>query len=102
MRIEIITRMERNEAISAIRTALSQSGGWIVDHTLFSNVSATIQFEIPAPASAQLIERLIEAQLPPVGQIELKPSGKGDLRGTLLITFIHDESDLKRPVPAFG
>ena len=94
--------MERNEALGGVQNAIRQSGGWIVNHTLFSNISATLQFEVPAQATDDLVKRLTEFGLPPALQSEVPPTAKEDIRGTVLLTFIHDESDLKRPVPAFG
>lgn len=106
MRLEIITRMDRNDALSAVRSAINHSGGWIMDHTLFSNVSASIRFEIPAPSAGRLVEQLIVASLPPVAGGDVPECGPDksieELQGNISLTFIHDETDLRRPVPSFG
>jgi len=106
LRLRITTAMERNAALSAIREAIVGCRGWIVDHSLFSNISATVNFEIPGDAVARLTARLADAGLP--AETEDDPPAPpadadgGDLRGSLAVTFIHDEPDLKRDVPAFG
>ncbi len=101
-RIEIITKMERNQAISLIREAISASEGWIVTHQLFSNLSASIVFEMPYDEAEGFLSRLNEAGFSPATEKGI-PKGKGDdIRGVLSLTFIHDEPDMKRDVPAFG
>lgn len=110
VRISIFTRHERNDAISLIRQAIGACGGWIVDHSLFSNLLATINFELPADKVDTLIAKLHDAGFKP----EIGSSGPadapgraadgkaGDLRGQISLSFIHDEPDMRREVPPFG
>lgn len=101
-RLEIITKMERNKAISLVREAIGASEGWIVTHQLFSNLSASIIFEMPYLEAAGFLTRLKEAGFSTAVENGI-PKGKGDdIRGVLSVTFIHDEPDMKRDVPAFG
>jgi len=102
LRIEIITRMERNAALALASDAVSKVEGWIVSHQLFSNMSATINFEIAAPMSAVLLSKLEEAGFNPTLEKGYPVGGQGDIRGSLVFTFVHDEPDMKRDVPAFG
>jgi hypothetical protein len=94
--------MERNQALSAASEVISGCGGWIVDHALFSNMAANINFEPPLAATAQLIERLEKAGFSPKVEGDLPEGDTGDIRGCLMMSFLHDEPDLKRDVPAFG
>ncbi len=102
IRMTIFTTMERNRAISVVSDALSLNGGWIVNHTLYSNMAATINFELPIEAIEQFKETLVEGDLSPKIEGSL-PKGRGkDVRGNLSITFSHDEPDMRRDVPSFG
>ncbi|MCP5371342.1 MAG: hypothetical protein H6907_06365 [Hyphomicrobiales bacterium] len=101
-RISVCTAMERNRALSEAREAITGSGGWIVDHKLFSNAMATLNFEVPAGKAETLVARLEQAGLQPETGADFPPGGTGDLRGQITLTFIHREPDLKREVPAFG
>ena len=108
-RIEIITTVERNEAISLVREAIGASEGWIVTHQLFSNLSASIVFEMPNIEAENLLSRLKDAGFSlkveggiPHAQRDAKGAAKGEMSGFISLTFIHDEPDMKRDVPAFG
>lgn len=102
LRIEIATRIERNQALTLISELISGADGWIVSHQLFSNLSATINMEIPASGVEGFVSRLKEAGFVPQVQGELPAISHGDVRGCVALTFIHDEPDMKRDVPAFG
>jgi len=105
LRIEIITKVERNEAISLVREAIGSSDGWIVTHQLFSNLSASIVFEIPGGEAEGLLVRLKDAGLNPKVEgdtPDAQGDAKGEMRGFIALTFIHGEPDMKRDVPAFG
>ncbi len=45
---------------------------------------------------------LKEAGFNPKLQDALPAGGAGDIRGSISVTFLHDEPDLKRDVQAFG
>jgi len=102
LKLEIITKIERNRAITNIKDAINSSQGWIVDHKLFSNNSASLTFEIPAKSIDAFLHKLNDAGFKPeiIGD---KPLGSvGDIRCGLAITFIHNDPDMKREVPPFG
>ena len=64
-RISISTVMDRNQAITEGSNAIMQSGGWIVDHAFFLNISATLNFELPGNKSSELVLALQTAGFHP-------------------------------------
>jgi hypothetical protein len=105
LRINGTTRSNRDEVIARARTAITDSGGWILDAKLFSNVSINLRFEIPASRIQSLLDalELIELHLSTssvesIAHRSDEPSG--DIAGSLQITFIHNEPDLRIQVPA--
>jgi hypothetical protein len=87
--------------------AINQAGAWITDCHLYSNILICINFEVPntklyrLAASLQgtglhLSQESLE-QLMPANNSTLKEK---ELVGTLQITFVHNEPDLLREVPA--
>lgn len=92
--------------IARARSAITDSGGWILDAKLFSNVSINLSFEIPASRIDSLLDALesIELHLSPSSLESLaqhrSDQTSGDIAGSLQITFIHDEPDLRIEVPA--
>lgn len=92
--------------IARARDAITESGGWILDAKLFSNVSINLSFEIPANRirslrdALELIElHLSTSSVESIAQHRAdEPSG--DIAGSLHITFINDEPDLRIQVPA--
>ncbi len=102
LRLEIVTKIERNQAITKIKDAIGCAEGWIADHKLFSNNSASLSFEIPSKAIELFLLKLNEAGFKPeiIGN---KPTANDeDIRCGLAITFVHNEPDMKREVPPFG
>ncbi|MGA9767545.1 MAG: hypothetical protein WBV94_00780 [Blastocatellia bacterium] len=106
LRINASTRADRNLITSLAKEAILQCGGWVLDFKMFSNISICINFEI--------VTAHIEALKTALTRLDLRLSRqsyealesftdkreKGDITGTLQITFIHDEPDLRRDVPA--
>ncbi len=101
-RLTVVTKLDRNQAITVARESLSRQGGWITHHTLFSNHAATLNFELPSTSATAFIEKLAEAGLAAKYDGEIPGGDSGDLQGSLQMTFLHDDPDLKRDVPAFG
>jgi hypothetical protein len=98
--------------IARVRTAMTKSGAWIVDVKLFSNVSACLDFEIPSSRAEQLRDALAAMDLHLTKESDdsiaslleaNKPTEAGslvtDIAGSLQITFIHNEPDLRIEVP---
>ena len=100
--LNAVTRRERKDATSFVFDTVNRLGGWIDDVQMYSNLMNTIRLTLAASACPALIAALRE------GDIAVDEPGE-DLAGadsavehmaTLQITFIHDEPDMKRDVPA--
>jgi hypothetical protein len=84
--------------VAAVNDSLSAHAGWVVDAHFFSNKAATIRFAIPHAAFQNWLADLAAAQLrlDPI----ISPGDDGEIVGSLAITFLHDEPDLVREIPA--
>lgn len=113
LRINASTRADRVEMTALAERAILDSGGWILDFKQFSNVSVCINFEIPAKNVERLRQALKATDLRLTGESDdalashsgpqdrpRAESKEADVSGTLQITFIHDEPDLRRHIPA--
>lgn len=104
-----MTHGERHQMIEQAKDAIAASGGWILDFKLFSNISICINFELPVNEAIKLrnaLEQtdviLSDASLRAFNEIVREAEQESpweDLRGSLQLTFIHDEPDLRIPVP---
>ncbi len=103
-----ITRHERHRVIAEIGEAISAAGGWIVDHTSFSNIAIAIRFSLP-PRGLDEWRRRIEAsgvRLDEASLAHLRQAFEDalendeEMSASLNVTFIHDEPDLRQVVPA--
>lgn len=102
-----IATIDRHEMIERVKTALSQSGAYILNFHMFSNASLVLQFEAPSDQLARLGPALQATglRLEQRSQEILDAWGKQaaakarDIPGTLQITFIHTEPDLIIEVP---
>ncbi|KQW31345.1 hypothetical protein ASE36_03550 [Rhizobium sp. Root274] len=95
-----VTRVDRRLATQLVFDTVNRLGGWIDDTRMFSNVMNTIRLILPSGAFSSFAQALCEAGIaidPPQNQ-----GGNPDAErmATLQITFIHDEPDLRRDVPA--
>ena len=101
--INAVTRVERLEATARAREAVANAGGSILTFEQFSNVSACIGLEIP-PARLPDLGRLLAAaglNLSKRSEQALASGNHGEtVPVTLQITFVHNEPDLRRHVPA--
>jgi hypothetical protein len=99
--------------ISLAKEAVIKSGGWIIDFKVFSNISICLNFELPDRNIDQLYSTLrsIGLRLSQESEDLLsnwyhrqeKPNTEPkavDVAGTLQITFVHNEPDLRIKVPA--
>lgn len=115
LRLNAVTRDERIRMTGVAREAITSADGWITDFHLFSNVSICINFEIPAARVGRLRDalaatrlRLSEESAAALAEFDAD-SARGasaeptaaeeEVSGTLQITFVHDEPDLRREVP---
>ncbi len=102
IQLDIVTAMERHEAIDRVRMAISSSGGWVIDEIFFSNKASTTRFEIDASKMHSLLEALQEKQLKATPAGALPDKTDSELSGTISMTFSHSDPDLKQIIPAVG
>jgi hypothetical protein len=112
LRLNGVTRDDRHDMIARVSRALAESGASVLDFKMFSNVSLNIIFELPARRvcefsdalaatglrlSAESRELLAEHQRLYGGEADT--ARQTELSGSLQITFIHHEPDLRIEVP---
>ena len=115
LRLNGFTRDERHEMIARVQRAFAESNGSIIDFKMFSNVSLNILFELPARRigelanalsatglrlSAESRELLVDWQKR-YGEDATADSAfvQTEVAGSLQITFLHHEPDLRLEVP---
>ncbi|MHA7970116.1 hypothetical protein [Rhizobium sp. CAU 1783] len=100
--LSAVTRRERKDATSYVFDTINRLGGWIDDVQMYSNIMNTVRLTLRADAYPALFAALSEGGI--VLDDEVHGSSGSDpaaeQMATLQITFIHDEPDLKREVPA--
>ncbi|MGE5403886.1 MAG: hypothetical protein ACM3PP_03005 [Candidatus Saccharibacteria bacterium] len=108
VRLQASTTQERHTVINQVREAITHSGGIILDFKMFSNRSINFVFEISPSDVDKLYRILQEIELKlwqdrndlPIISDDAAVKAK-DLHGTLQITFIHGDPDLRIEVPPF-
>lgn len=103
-----VTKADRHRVTAEVNDAISAAGGWVINHTLFSNIAITIQCSLLAERLDDFRERVIGAgvrlddeSLARIGAaVAQHASETMDMTASLNVTFIHDEPDLRREVPA--
>ena len=106
--LSAVTRRDRHQVMAEVNEAVLKSGGWIEGHTLLSNIATVFKLELPARAFQSLADRLaaLEVRLDEESRqtlLSVVDSAKDpaeDCRVTLNVTFLHDEPDLRRTIPA--
>ena len=99
--LSAVTKVERHDATSYVLDMINTLGGWVEDTQFFSNKMVTIRFVLPQCRISEFIETLdmrhvhCELAFPFVVH-----DGQAEQPGSIQLTFIHDEPDLVRPVPA--
>ena len=112
LQLQGVTRVNRHEMISRVKEAILKGGGHILDYHRFSNTAICINFEVSVGNIEQLCSSLTATDLhlnPESRDLlvgccnQLEQLGERakatDVMGTLNITFIHDEPDLRIEVP---
>lgn len=104
-----MTTADRHRVTAEIGDAVSGTGGWIMNHTLSSNIALAIRCSIPSHRLGDFRDRVIaagvkldDASLAGLQALIGKPgaAAAADISTTLNVTFIHDEPDLRRIIPA--
>lgn len=107
LHLDGFTKAERIQMTDRVSEAINQAGAWITDFHLYSNILICINFQVPGANLEKLAATLQETglhlsresldQLILSNDTALKDQ---ELIGTLQITFIHNEPDLLRDIPA--
>jgi hypothetical protein len=111
VRIEAVTRADRQEMIARISQALNSAGASILDFRFFSNLALFIEaeastarlhivFDALAKTELQLDSRST-AKMEELSAASFGGASEGDVHTIrLFVTFVHSDPDLRIPVPA--
>lgn len=104
--LSAVTKVGRHQVMADINDAVIGAGGWVVNHTLYANLATVFQLMMPAHRVVAFLEALEELHV----RLDSESLAQADvLRGNanedelplcLNVTFIHNEPDLRREVPA--
>ena len=98
--LHAVTKLERNFVTSMVMDEISAQGGWVEDVHLFSNIMTTIRFVIKQAKLADLRAALNQAGLQVSRMDEaVQWIADADCNGSLQVTFVHNEPDLRREIP---
>jgi len=106
LRLDGFTREERIGMTNRVSEAINQAGAWITDFHQYSNILICINFQVSIAnldnLAATLQQTGLQLSQESLEQLEPQDSAMKDqeLVGTLQITFIHNEPDLLRDIPA--
>ena len=103
-----VTRQNRHQVMADLNDAIASAGGWVSDHTLFSNIAATIRFALSPGRFQAFTEqmatigiRLDDDSRAAIDALpDTPPTPEDERPAALALTFIHDEPDLRREIPA--
>jgi hypothetical protein len=107
-----VTKVNRHEMISRVKEAILRGGGYVTDFHMFSNAAICLNFEVSVGNIGSLYESLVATGLslsqeshdalagyPDQQGLLVERAEAADVMGTLNITFIHDEPDLRIEAP---
>ncbi len=99
-----VTKTSRHGVMSIVNDAVMVLGGWISGHELYGNMVTVFKFELAPKVLPALAERLDAAaiRLDDASRAAIAEAGETaeEIPCALNVTFIHDEPDVKREVPA--
>lgn len=103
-----VTHENRHQVSADINDAVVAAGGWITDHTFFSNIATTFRAVLAPSGLAAFRDRIAaigvhldaESTEKLAALIENQRGLPEEIPASLNVTFIHDEPDLRREVPA--
>lgn len=113
IKINGFTKENRYVMTGNINDAIHENGAWILDFKQYSNKSLVILFQMPVRDIGRLHSAVLGTGLKITEESEklladcdarqrlLGDDKVFDIYGTLQITFIHDEPDIRRYVPPF-
>jgi hypothetical protein len=103
-----VTHANRHQVTADVNDAVVSSGGWVTDHTFFSNIATNFRMVLAPAGLARFHELVLKAGVhldeeSEAALADLIAKEKGlpeELPASLNVTFIHNEPDLRREVPA--
>ena len=103
-----VTHANRHQVTAEVNDAVVSAGGWVTDHTFFSNIATNFRMVLTPHGLARFRELVLAAAVhlddesdAKLADLIAREEGLPDeLPASLNITFIHDEPDLRREVPA--
>ena len=95
-----VTRVERRHATQQVFDTVNRLGGWIDDVRMYSNLMNAIRLTLPAAAFPALATALAEAGIAMEPPQDPGGDPQAERMATLQLSFLHDEPDLRREVPA--
>jgi hypothetical protein len=98
LRINATTDRERYEITKEIQDVLAACNGYVLDSHLYSNISTVLNIEINASAIDAFINELEALGMRIKCERSLDVNDQ-DVRGTLQITFVHNDPDIRHEVP---
>jgi hypothetical protein len=104
VRLTALARGDRVAVTARVRDAFIEAHAWITDVHFFSGLSTTLGFEVDATRLPAL-ERALEAAgltLDEESRAAVRAIGAdaGEVQGTLCVTFVHGDPDLRHEVPS--
>ena len=98
--IHALTSKNRLQVTQLVESALAGAGADILDFHQFSNISLTLTCEIRGDR-IDLLVKLVEQSGCKVAKVQVPETLSCDvITGFLVLTFIHNEPDLRVEVPA--
>jgi hypothetical protein len=103
IRLAGFTRVNRHEMIAKLRDALQGAGADLIDFQMFSNTAISLSFELLGKHLEELASAFVSSALSlddeSVERLRQIYEPEQVLSGSLNVTFIHSEPDLRIPVP---
>ena len=103
-----VTHANRHQVTADVNDAVVSSGGWVTDHSFFSNIATNFRMVLAPNGLTRFRELVLKAGVhldeeSEAALADLIANEKGlpeELPTSLNVTFIHNEPDLRREVPA--
>lgn len=103
-----VTKRNRHAVMADVNDIVAGLGGWIIGHTLLSNIATTFRLALPADrleafrAGVAAAGVVLDAESSHVVSDAIAEQHQMDaeITASLNVTFMHDEPDLRREIPA--
>ncbi|OKH87268.1 hypothetical protein [Thalassospira sp. TSL5-1] len=104
---QAITSRDRHLVVRQVQDALTLARGWVDDAHFYSNKMTTIRFTLAAgdlPVFRTTLQEygvmIEDVTRPGIGAGVASLPDDAEISGSLQITFLHNEPDLKQVIPA--